>query len=143
MTVELLLWRYDLFCLVLFALRWLAGSQSERGSNHDSPTVWRLYENPLGHAARGRVLLGHGVAVRPVHDSRSDWQNSEISGDESVRPRRIAARTPIVVSELEPRGSVASKGTAVKVSGEISSAITLVYRVYVLFEQTPRLDCVG
>jgi hypothetical protein len=128
------------FASSLFALRWRARRQSERSSNGDSPTVWRLYEDPFGHATGGRVLLGHGVAVRPVHDSRSDRQNSQISGDESVRPRRIAARTPIVVSELEPRGSVASKGTAVKVSGEISSAITLVYRIYILFEQTSRLD---
>ena len=127
----------------LFALRRRARGQSECGGNRYSPTFGCLYEDPFGNATRGRVLLGHGVAVRPVHDSRSDWQNSQISGDESVGPRRIAARAPVFVSELESRGSVASKGIAMKVSGEISSAITLVYRVYVLLEHTSRLDRIG
>jgi hypothetical protein len=143
MTVELLLWCYDVFASYLFALRWRARGQSERGGNRYSPTFGCLYEDPFGNATRGRVVLGDGVAVRSVHDSRSDWQNSQISGDESVGPRRIAARTPIVESELEPQRSVASKSTRMKVRGEISSAITLVYRVYILFEQMSRLDRIG
>jgi hypothetical protein len=127
----------------LLALRRCASSQSERGCNRYSPALWRLYEDPFGDTAGGRVLLCHGVAVRAVHDAGSDWQNSQIPGDKSIRPSRVAARAPIVVSELQSRRSVARKRTAVKIRGEVSSAVALMNRVYVLFEQASRLDRVG
>ena len=85
----------------------------------------------------------HGVAVRPVHDPRSDRQNTQIPGDQSVGPRRITARAPAFVPELEPRRSITSQRRRVKICGEIPRAVTFVYRVYVLFEQAPRLNCVG
>jgi hypothetical protein len=118
----------------LLALRGCARSQSERSCNRYSPTLGRLHKDPFGDTAGGRVLLRHGVTIRPVHDSWSDWQNTQIPGDQSVGPRRIAACTPIVVSELQSRRSVPGKRTAVKISGQVSSSVALMYRVYVFFE---------
>ena len=127
-------------CVCLLALRGRAREKSKRRRDGYSPAFGRLHEDPLGDAARGRVLLRHRVTVSPVHDSGDNWQHAQIPGDESVGPGRIAARTPALVPELQPRWSVASQRARVKIGGEIPRAVMFVYRVYVLFEHAPRLD---
>src|SRR6478672_1931406 len=56
----------------LLALCRRSGGKAERGCDGDSPSFIRPDENPLGDAARRRVLLGDGVAIGPVHDSRTN-----------------------------------------------------------------------
>jgi hypothetical protein len=118
----------------LLALCGRACWESESRRDGYSPTFGRLQEDPLGDAARSRVLLRHGVTVRPIHDSRGNWQHAQIPGNESIGPGRIAARTPALVPELQPRWSVASQRTRLKICSEIPRAVTFVYRVYVFFE---------
>jgi hypothetical protein len=130
-------------CVFLLALRGRARGESKRRRDGYSPAFGRLHEDPLGDAARGRVLLRHGVAVSPVHDSGSNWQHAQIPGNESVGPSRIAARTPALVPEFQPRWSVPSQRTRVKIRGEIPRAVTFVYRVDVFVEQAPRLGRIG
>ena len=127
----------------LLALRGRARGESKRRRDGYFPAFGRPHEDPLGDAARGRVLLRHGVAVSAVDDPGGNWQHAQIPGDESIGPRRIAPCTPALVPEFEPRWSIASQRCRVKIRREIPRAVTFVYSVYVLFEEAPRLDCIG
>src|SRR5450759_1828682 len=111
----------------LLALRRRACGSSKRRGHCDPPSFGRLYEHPLGYSTRSRILLRHRVAVGTVDDTRRDRHHLQISGDQGVRPGRIASSTPAFVSKLESSGSVTRKGIRVKVSGEIPRTVTFVY----------------
>src|SRR5207237_6848324 len=97
----------------------------------------------LRESARCGVLLRHRIAVRSVNDARRYRLDAQVSGDQSIRPGRVPTRTPAVVAELEPSGSVARQSAGVEISSEVASAITFVYSVDVLFEHAPCFDGVG
>lgn len=123
---------------VLLTLRWSARGETECRRDGYPPPIGCLHENPLGNSARCRVLLRHRVAVGPVNHARRNRQHAQISRNQSVGPGRVAPRAPVVVAEFEPRRSVASELTRVKIGGEVSRPVALVYRVDVLLEQVPR-----
>src|SRR3981081_2501046 len=84
----------------LFALRRCTSGQSERRGDRDSPSFWSPDEHSLGYAARGRILLGHSVAVGAVDDTRHNRYHAQILGDERVRPGRIPSTAPGLVDSL-------------------------------------------
>jgi hypothetical protein len=128
------------YMTLLLALRGRARGKSERRRDGDSPAFGSFHKDPLGNAARSRVLLRHGIAVGTVHDPRSNWQHAQIPRDESVWPGRIATCTPALIPELQAGWPVTSQRARVEIRGEIPRAVAFVNRVYVLFEYPSCVD---
>src|SRR4051812_9430912 len=113
----------------LLALRRRAGGKTERRGDRDPPALGRLNEKPFRDAAGCGVFLCDRVAVRPIDHARPYRKHAQIPGDESVGPGRVASRAPRLISEVEARRSVARQSVGVKIGGEITSTVTLMYRV--------------